>query len=90
MHLKFKNKALENLTWVKVVLCLLLAGVGHELEMWFPCWGNDEITLPGDERPADTGVVLELGSGLSFLNAPSEKKIRKIHSWKKYASAHFY
>lgn len=59
---------------MKVVLCLLLAGVGQEFDIWFPCWGNVEIMLLGEERPADTGVVLELGSGFSFLNAPSVKK----------------
>lgn len=66
-------------TWVKVVLCLRLAGVGHDTVVGVcPAWGNDEMPLPGDEMPLpETDDNPLLGSGFNFLNAPSA-----VHKWK--------
>lgn len=62
---------------MNVVLCRLRAGVGHETVVGVcpACWGNEDIPLPGDETP-ETDIPL-LGSGLSFLKAPSaiERKL---------------
>jgi hypothetical protein len=54
---------------VKVVRCLLRAGVGHEAVVGVcpVCWGP-----PGDTVPRLLLPVV-VGSGLSFLNAPSGK-----------------
>lgn len=63
----------ERATWVNVVRCLRLAGVGHEAVVGVcpACWGNEEMPLPGDETPPDRDDSPEFGSGFSFLNAPS-------------------
>lgn len=60
--------------------CLLLAGVGHETVVGVcpACWGKDEIPLPGDEMLPDTEDNPLLGSGLSFLKAPSAGIDEKI------------
>lgn len=61
------------LTCVNVVRCLRLAGVGHDavVGVWPACWLNDDKPLPGDVIPADADERPELGSGFSFLKAPS-------------------
>lgn len=60
-------------TWVKVVRCRLLAGVGHEAVVGVcpACWGNDDTPLPGDDTLPETDESPEFGSGFNFLNAPS-------------------
>lgn len=60
-------------TWVNVVRCLLLAGVGHEAVVGVcpACWGNEETPLPGEDTPPETDESPLFGSGFSFLNAPS-------------------
>lgn len=57
---------------MNVVLWRRLAGVGHETVVGVcpVCWGNDEMPLPGDDTLPETDIPL-LGSGLSFLKAPS-------------------
>lgn len=62
-------------TWVNVVRCLRLAGVGQDAVVGVcpACWGNEEIPLPGDDTPPETVDNPEFGSGFSFLNAPSAK-----------------
>lgn len=77
------------LTCVNVVRCLRLAGVGHEavVGVWPACWLNDDKPLPGDVIPPVTLGCPVLGSGFSFLNAPSavnykqtNPKISKLHT----------
>lgn len=61
------------ITWVNVVRCLLLAGVGHDAVVGVcpACWGNEETPLPGEDTPPETDESPLFGSGFSFLNAPS-------------------
>lgn len=67
-------------TWVKVVLCRRLAGVGHDavVGVWPACWG----ALVGEGPPLPSS---DCGSGFNFLNAPSAPVIahRTIRSIKK-------
>lgn len=70
-------------TWVNVVRCRLLAGVGQDAVVgvcpaW---WGNDDIPLPGDETPPDNDDKPEFGSGFSFLNAPSAEDKTNINCY---------
>lgn len=73
-------------TWVNVVRCLRLAGVGQDAVVGVcpACWGNDEIPLPGDETPPDNDDKPEFGSGFNFLNAPSAGQwMQHILKWRK-------
>lgn len=67
-------------TWVKVVRCRLLAGVGHDavVGVWPACWG----ALGGEGPPLPSS---DCGSGFNFLNAPSAPVIahRTIRSIRK-------
>lgn len=67
------------LTCVNVVRCLRLAGVGQDavVGVWPACWLSDDNPLPGEVMPAETVDRPLLGSGLSFLKAPSAVGIRK-------------
>lgn len=67
---------LNGLTWVNVVRCLRLAGVGQDavVGVCTECWLRDDTTpLPGDVIPPDDNPLF--GSGFSFLKAPSAGRI---------------
>jgi hypothetical protein len=53
--------------------------------VWPACWGKDEMPLPGDDTLPDTDDNPLLGSGLSFLKAPSavikKGRISEIANW---------
>lgn len=75
-------KWMVSCTWVNVVRCLRLAGVGQDAVVGVcpACWGNDEIPLPGDDTPPDNDDKPEFGSGFNFLNAPSAGHFRCVDS----------
>lgn len=56
--------------------------MGHDavVGVWPAWWLNDDKPLPGDVTPAETVERPELGSGFSFLKAPSA--ILHICKWK--------